>query len=151
MAGAIPVTTQSSRLDTPRAAEQRWGTLLAVVVFLLALAGGWVLKSGVEARHVQFVSPDGRLTLSYPAGWARTSILPRDTLLDVYDAQAGSAFPDRLRVQARPAAAGATLRDLAALSALSRGNALPRIPRAEQHGADRRRAARFPGRLRLRV
>jgi hypothetical protein len=126
MAPAVPVTWKSGRstAEAPCAAEQRWGTVLVVLTFLLALAGGWLLKTGTEGRSVSFVSPDGRLALSYPAGWTRASVLARGVLLDVFDTQAGSLFPARLRVQARPAAASATLHDLAVLAALDRGNAL---------------------------
>jgi len=106
----------------PKAGEHTrnaWAVALTVAVVLLV---GWLLKTMVEGRSTAFASPDGKVSLSYPAGWT-VSKAEEGTLLSVSNLYA-PGMPPALKVFSRTLAQDQRLADAAIAWTMSRMNAL---------------------------
>ncbi len=109
----------------PRPGEAAREGVLVVLTFVVAMVAAWLLKDSVQLRTTNFTSPDGLVSVSYPASWftaPSTSAGPAgsSTLLDVYDPQSGTTFATRFQIQRRPVPKGSSLMQLRALTAGNR-------------------------------
>ncbi len=106
----------------PQAGEHTrnaWAVVCAVGVALLL---GWLLKTSVEGRSIAFTSPDGAVSLTYPAAW--TAAKSEDGVwLSVSDLYA-TGMPASFKVYARAADPGMRLSDAAIAWTMSRMTAL---------------------------
>jgi len=108
----------------PRPGEAALEAALVVLTFALAMIAAWLLKDGVQLRTAGYTSPDGQVSVAYPASWfaAQGGATPAggSTLLDVYDPESATAFPARFQIQRRPVPAGSSLAQLRAVTANDR-------------------------------
>lgn len=118
------MTTTAVEPAKPRAGEHSRNALLTGLVFLIALALGWLYKGSVEGRSLVFRAPDGSFTLSYPAAWASEGPTGENVLLEAFHLHSDSSFHPFLRVERRNLAEEQTLIEAAAALSLNRSRNL---------------------------
>ena len=119
----------STSVAQPRPGEAAREAALVALTFVVAMIAAWLLRDAVLLRTATFTSPDGLVSVSYPASWflapsTTGGSAGSSTLLDVYDPQSGTASPTRFLIHLRPVPAGSSLTQLRALTAGSRDVAL---------------------------
>ena len=98
----------------------RYGGLTVILITLVALAAGWLLKSGVENRFQAFTSAG--ITAQTPAGWLALNPVGNE-VLHVTD-RTSSGFGTTYLIQQEVVPADAQAGQIVALLTLERGNSL---------------------------
>ncbi len=78
--------------------RDRWVSWIVIAVFVIALAGGWVVKVVAEGRTQEY--NQGGFQVRYPDGWVKADVEP-PVVLRVVDKLA-APFPSSLILESRP-------------------------------------------------
>ncbi len=89
-----------SEISTQAQRHDRWVNWIVIAVFVLALLGGWVVKTAAEGRTVAYT--ENGLDVRYPAGWMRANV-QAPVLLQVEDKTTKTA----ITLEKRPVPTGA--------------------------------------------